>query len=74
MVWHRRLWEHAIRDDKDVKQHVESLHDNRVKHGLACASKDWEFSSFPRDVREGVYAIRWGETEEISFVAGLGHA
>ena len=73
-MWHRGLWEQVIRDDKDVKQHVASLHDNPVKHGLAGASKAWEFSSVPRDVREGVYAIRWGEPEESNVVAGLGHA
>ncbi|MEE9149420.1 MAG: hypothetical protein V3U27_18725, partial [Candidatus Tectomicrobia bacterium] len=43
-VWHRRCWEQGIRDDKDVQQHVESIHANPVKHGLACAPKTWEFS------------------------------
>ena len=72
-VWQRRFWEHTIRDDKDLKQHVEYIHYNPVKHGLAGAPKDWEFSSFHRYVREGVYDIRWGETEGINFVAGIGH-
>ncbi len=73
-VWHRRLWEQVIRDAKDGKQSVESLHVNPVNHGLAGAPKAWEFSSVPRDVREGVYAIRWDKTEGINFVEGLGNA
>ncbi len=56
-VWQGRFWEQVLRDEKDGKQHVESIHANPVKHGLAGAPKDWEFSSFHRYVREGVYDI-----------------
>ena len=73
-MWHRRFWEQVLRDEKDGKQHVESIHANPVQHGLTGAPKDGEFSRFHRDARETVYAIRWSETEGITFVAGLGHA
>ena len=72
-MWHRRLWEQVICDEKDGTQYGESLHDHPVQHGLACAPKDGEFSRVQRDVREGVYAIHWGETEESNVVAGIGH-
>jgi putative transposase len=33
-VWARRFWEHTIRDDRDLRAHVDYVHDNPVKHGL----------------------------------------
>jgi putative transposase len=39
-VWQRRYWEHLIRDEKDYLRHVEYIHYNPVKHGLANAPKD----------------------------------
>jgi hypothetical protein len=32
-VWQRRYWEHLIRDDNDLRRHVEYIHFNPVKHG-----------------------------------------
>jgi putative transposase len=31
-IWQRRFWEHPIRDDLDRQRHVDSVHDNPVKH------------------------------------------
>ena len=36
-IWQRRYWEHFIRDDNDLAQHVDYIHGNPVKHGLAHA-------------------------------------
>jgi len=32
-IWHRRYWEHTIRDDWDFRSHVDYIHINPVKHG-----------------------------------------
>jgi putative transposase len=71
-VWQRRFWEHQIRDERDLIQHVEYIHYNPVKHGLVKAPVDWEYSSFHRYVRKGVYDREWRGEGPVSFEAGVG--
>jgi putative transposase len=52
-IWQRRFWEHQIRGDDDYRTHVDYIHYNPVKHGLAKAPKDWMFSTFHRYVKGG---------------------
>jgi len=59
-IWQRRFWEHTVRDDADFARHVDYVHFNPVKHGLAGSAKDWPFSSFRRAVARGNYPIHWG--------------
>ncbi|MEH1794929.1 MULTISPECIES: REP-associated tyrosine transposase [unclassified Nostoc] len=66
-IWQRRFWEHLIRDEVDFKNHLEYIHYNPVKHGLVKAPKDWEYSSFHRSVRQGMYDITWGAGQAIVF-------
>ena len=63
-VRQQRFWEHQIRDERDFAAHVDYIHYNPVKHGYAKAPKDWEWSTFHRYVREGIYDINWGTKEE----------
>jgi putative transposase len=58
-VWQRRYWEHTIRDDADYAAHMDYVHFNPVKHGLAGRVVDWPFSSFHRAVRDGHYPVSW---------------
>jgi putative transposase len=62
-VWQRRYWEHLIRDDVDLKRHVEYIHYNPVKHGLVRAPVEWKHSSFHTFVKEGLYTSDWGAEE-----------
>ena len=64
-IWQRRYWEHAIRDDEDYRRHVEYIHYNPVKHGVADVPKDWPHSSFHDYVRKRVYEIDWGAGGEL---------
>ena len=59
-VWQRRFWEHMIRDEEDLTRHVEYVHYNPVRHGLVKCAAEWEYSSFMKYVREGLYAVDWG--------------
>ena len=59
-IWQRRFWEHQIRDEADFAAHMDYVHFNPVKHGLVNAVLDWPYSTFHRDVREGVYPADWG--------------
>lgn len=62
-VWQQRFWEHQIRDEKDFAAHVDYIHYNPVKHGLVKSPRDWEYSTFHRYVRDGIYDINWGANE-----------
>lgn len=52
-VWQRRYWEHSIRDDTDLRRHVDYIHFNPVKHGYARRVADWPYSTFHRYVADG---------------------
>ena len=71
-VWQRRFWEHLIRDEQDFVKHVEYIHYNPVKHGLVKAPKNWEYSSFHRYVREGIFDLEWSAGQDISFDEAIG--
>ena len=58
-VWQRWFWEHAIRDDTDLHRHLDYIHYNPVKHGVAACPHAWPFSSFERFVRERSYVRDW---------------
>jgi putative transposase len=67
-LWQRRFWEHWIREEADLRRHVDYVHFNPVKHGYVRRAGDWRWSSFQRFVREGWYDPGWGEREPV----GLG--
>jgi putative transposase len=58
-LWQRRFWEHTIRDDEDLRRHVEYVHFNPVKHGYVTRIREWPYSTFHHYVRLGVYPIDW---------------
>ena len=60
-LWQRRYWEHTIRDDNDFVRHVDYIHYNPVKHGLAAAPAAWPYSSLHRLIRAGVVPPDWGQ-------------
>src|SRR2546430_12770835 len=39
-LWQRRYWEHAIRDETDLRRHIDYIHFNPVKHGLVSRVVD----------------------------------
>jgi putative transposase len=58
--WQPRYWEHFIRNDNDLTRHLDYIHWNPVKHGLAKCAADWPYSTFHRFVTAGVYPPDWG--------------
>ena len=62
-VWQRRFWEHAIRDERDWRTHMDYVHYNPVKHGHVRRPGDWPWSSFRRCVARGWYDASWGDVE-----------
>ena len=67
-VWQPRFWEHLIRDADDWRRHLDYIHFNPVKHGLAARPAAWPWSSFRRCVARGWYDPDWGATEPAGIV------
>ena len=47
-VWQSRFWEHAIRDEDDLRAHVDYVHFNPVKHGYVASPDLWPYSTWRR--------------------------
>ena len=71
-VWQRRFWEHAIRDEADFNAHLDYIHFNPVKHGLAATVGAWPHSSFAAWVERGCYDPSWG-ADGVSLPDRIGH-
>ena len=60
-VWQHRFWDHIIRSEEDMRNHVDYIHLNPVKHGLTSTPGGWSLSSFQDFVETGRYDANWGE-------------
>jgi len=60
-IWQRRYWEHLIRDDDDLAQHVHYIHYNPVKHGLVKRAVDWPHSTLHDYITRGAASCNWGD-------------
>jgi putative transposase len=58
-VWQNRFWDHVIRDQDDLNNHIDYIHRNPVKHGVAGNPREWPLSSFGLFVRRGMYTPIW---------------
>jgi putative transposase len=59
-VWHRRFWEHAVRNEAEFAGLADYIHWNPVKHGHARCPHAWPHTSFHAWVRRGWLEPRWG--------------
>ncbi len=73
-IWQRRYWERVIRDDNDLRAHIDYIHYNPVRHGWVERARDWPHSSFHRYVREGVLSVDWGTSLQTFTHAAGEHA
>ncbi len=53
------FWEHLIRDGTDFTRHMDYIHFNPVKHGLAQRPVDWPWSSLHRYIQQGIVPPNW---------------
>ncbi len=60
-VWQRRFSEHQINSEANFIKHMDYIHYNPMKHGLVDKVSDWNYSSFHRYVRQGIYSADWGD-------------
>jgi putative transposase len=59
-IWQRRFWDHIIRDETDYQNHFHYIHYNPIHHGLVDNVRAWQWSSFHRYVKLGIYDEEWG--------------
>jgi putative transposase len=62
-VWQNRFWDHIIRDQEDLNRHLDYVHYNPVKHGMAGSPIKWQWSSIHGYRRDGYYSEDWGSKE-----------
>jgi putative transposase len=56
-IWQRRFWEHQIRDETDLQNHINYIHYNPVKHKLTTDVNDWPWSTYHRFTGQNCYNI-----------------
>ena len=47
-IWQGSFWDHYIRSDNDLYNHIDYIHYNPVKHGFVTDPLEWEHSSIKR--------------------------
>ena len=44
--WQKRFWDHVIRDETDLENHIHYIHYNPVTHGYVNDPSEWQTSSY----------------------------
>ena len=67
--WQKRFWDHVIRNEKDLENHIHYIHFNPIKHGYVNKPEKWENSSYSIWKSHGAYdkVISWEEPENYSW-------
>jgi putative transposase len=75
-LWQNRFWEHRIRDESDLQNHVDYIHYNPVKHGYVTKPTDWCYSSIHRYIQQGIVDEGWcgGDEHPVLRFANTGYA
>lgn len=71
-VWQNRFWDHVIRDQRDLNNHLDYIHYNPVKHGIVVDPFQYELSSLRKYAEMGYYSRGWGVNEEMVFAGDFG--
>lgn len=66
-VWQRRFWEHLIKDEKDLRNHLDYIHHNPVKHGYCQTPSEWPYSTIHKFIANGTYPVGWATTLPTDF-------
>jgi putative transposase len=70
-VWQNRFWDHVIRSQEDFNHHLDYIHYNPVKHGLAIKAADYKLSSFSTFLEQGYYVADW-DAKPLEFCGDFG--
>ncbi len=70
-LWQPRFWDHCIRDADDLARHLDYIHYNPVKHGLARCATGYPWSSLRAHIERGHYPADWGDAGMPGQLAGM---
>ena len=70
-IFQRRYWEHTIRNEEELNNQIDYIHYNPVKHGFVNNVFDWQYSSFHKFVKLGLYENDWGSEKDIANIKNL---
>ena len=62
-IWQARFWDHIIRGEEDLNQHIDYIHWNPVKHSLVDSPTLWQHSSIDVWISKGIYDGEIGLTQ-----------
>jgi putative transposase len=67
--WQKRFWDHVIRDETDLENHIHYFHYNPVKHGYVSDLQSWRNSSYAEWQERGLYdnLLIWDEPDKCSW-------
>ena len=68
--WQKRFWDHVIRDDRDLENHLHYIHYNPVKHGYVSNPREWKESSYIEWEQRGLYPPDFGWEEPKNTIWG----
>ena len=71
-VWQYRFWDHILKDENDMNNHINYIHYNPVKHNLVESPFKWQHSSFRKYYDDGLYENNWGIKDTINFNGDYG--
>jgi len=66
-IWQRRFWDHIIRNQEDMNNHIDYIHYNPVKHDYVKNPFDWNYSSLDEYRERDYYSKDWGVMDKIRF-------
>lgn len=58
-IWQRRIWEHHIKDQNDLKEHIAFCISDPVRHGYVSEPIQWQYSSIHRDLDTGIKTAKY---------------
>ena len=70
-IFQRRFFEHTITSEEELNNQINYIHYNPVKHGLVNNVKNWQYSSFHKYVKHGLYENNWGSAKDIENIKNL---
>ena len=70
-LWQARLWDHIVRDERDLSDHFDYIHWNPVKHGYVQKVGEWEQSTYRHWQQRGFYDAWWGDAGQPTSIAEM---
>ena len=64
-LWQSRYYDHVVRDEADLRRHLDYVHFNPVRHGYVSFASDYTWSSLKAWIRRDYYSPDWGCEEPI---------